>query len=312
MRKLMSAGLAGSIALTVGSCTSKTDKDVVITLPPEPASTTEAPTTAQPFAAKTASLVPQVAAPEYIPGLIQATNGEERARQVQRSIQSQGRNDPFASLPPELQQPSTVIDRPRVPLLRRLPTQVRHLPRLIQQRPTIAYRPKFSPSRQFPAKPTPTRARRLPRLIQQRPTIAYRPKFSPSRQLPAKPTVTVPPLTTPRTSLMALNPKSTTPLPPKQSTPLISTLPPLPAANLANAVKVSGVVVVGSVAHAIVKAPNETSSRHLQVGQRLANGQVLIKRIELKTGFDPIIILEENGIEVAKAIGAAIQTTNPA
>jgi len=72
------------------------------------------------------------------------------------------------------------------------------------------------------------------------------------------------------------------------------------------------VVVVGSVAHVIVKAPNEASSRHLQVGQHVSNGQVLIKRIELKTGFDPLIILEENGIEVAKAIGEAIQTTNPA
>ena len=71
-------------------------------------------------------------------------------------------------------------------------------------------------------------------------------------------------------------------------------------------------VVVGSVAHVIVKAPNEASSRHLQVGQHVSNGQVLIKRIELKTGFAPLIILEENGIEVAKAIGEAIQTTNPA
>ena len=278
MRKLMSAGLAGSIALTVGSCTSKTDKDVVLTLPPEPASTAEAPATAQPFDAKTAPLVPQVAAPESIPGLIQATNGVEQARQVRSSIQRQRRNDPFASLPPKLQQPSTVTDRPNVPPLKRLPT----------------------------------RAKRLPRLIQQRPTIADKPKFSPYIGFPAKPTVTVPPLTKPRTSLTALKPKRTTPLPPKQSTPLISTLSPLPVASLANAVEVSGVVVVGSVAHVIVKAPNEASSRHRQVGQRLSNGQVLIKRLELKTGFDPIIILEENGIEVAKAIGEAIQTTKPA
>ncbi|MBD2077295.1 hypothetical protein H6F86_26135 [Phormidium sp. FACHB-592] len=69
-------------------------------------------------------------------------------------------------------------------------------------------------------------------------------------------------------------------------------------------------VVVGSVAHVIVKAPNEASSRHRQIGQRLANGPVLVKRLELKTGLEPIIILEENGLEVAKAIGAARQTTN--
>ena len=130
-------------------------------------------------------------------------------------------------------------------------------------------------------------------------------------EFPAPPTVTVPPLTQTRTCLTTLKPKRSTPLPPQQSTPLINTLPPLPAASLANAVEVSGVVVVGSVAHVIIKAPNEASSRHRQVGQRLANGQVLIKRLELKTGFEPII-LEENGLEVVKAIGAVRQTTNPA
>ncbi|MBD2074668.1 hypothetical protein H6F86_12370 [Phormidium sp. FACHB-592] len=278
MRKLMSAGLAGSVALTVGSCSSHADKDAVITLPPEPASTTEAPATAEPFAAGTAPLVPQVAAPEYMPGLLQSTNSVEQTRQVRRSIQRQSRTDPFASLPPKLQQPRPVAARPDVPLLRQLPT----------------------------------RARRMPRLIQRRPTLANKPKFSPYIGFPTPPTVTVPPLTQPRTRLTALKPKRTTPLPPKQSTPLLSALPPLPVASLANAVEVSGVVVVGSVAHAIVKAPNEASSRHLQVGQRFSNGQVLIKRIEVKTGFDPIIILEENGIEVAKAIGEAIQDPNPA
>lgn len=269
MHKFVSAGLAGSIAFTVGSCSSNAGKDVVITLPPEPSSTAEAPATEQPFDAKTAPLVPQVASPEYIPGLIQATNGDERARQVQRGIDSQKRSDPFASLPLERQQPST-----------------------------DTYRPSAPPIRQ-----SSTRTRRIPRLIQQRPTIAYRPNFPFSRQFPVKPDVTVPPLTTPRTRITALNPKRTTPFPPNQSTPFISTLPPLPATNLANAVEISGVVVVGSVAHAIVKAPNEANSRHIQVGQRLSNGQVLVKRIELNAGTEPVVIFEENGIEVSRAIG---------
>ncbi|MBW4578230.1 MAG: hypothetical protein KME42_01480 [Tildeniella nuda ZEHNDER 1965/U140] len=268
MHKFVSAGLAGSIALTVGSCSSNADKNVVITLPPEPFSTAEAPATEQPFDAKTAPLVPQVAAPEYIPGLIQATNGDERARQVQRGIDSQKRSDPFASLPLERQQPSTDTYRPSAPPIRRSPTQTKRIPRLIQQRPTIAYRPNFPFSRQFPVKPD----------------------------------VTVPPLT-PRTRITAVKPKRTTPLLPNQSTPFVRTLPPLPSANLANAVEVSGVVVVGSVVHAIVKAPNEANSRHIRVGQRLSDGQVLVKRIELNARTEPVVIFEENGVEVSRAIG---------
>ena len=53
----------------------------------------------------------------------------------------------------------------------------------------------------------------------------------------------------------------------------------------------------------IVKVPNEPTSRYVKIGQRLSNGQVLVKRVDLKQGADPIVILEENGVEVAKAVG---------
>jgi hypothetical protein len=91
---------------------------------------------------------------------------------------------------------------------------------------------------------------------------------------------------------------------------VIKTLPPLPTANLANAVEVSGVVMVGGVAQAIVKAPNEETSRYVRVGQRLSNGQVLVKRIEMNGGSDPIVILEENGVEVSRAVGTAVAAAN--
>jgi len=38
------------------------------------------------------------------------------------------------------------------------------------------------------------------------------------------------------------------------------------------------------------------------VGQQLANGQVLV-RIEINEGGDPIVILEQYGIEVSRAVG---------
>jgi hypothetical protein len=66
---------------------------------------------------------------------------------------------------------------------------------------------------------------------------------------------------------------------------------------------VSGVVVVGGIAEAIVKAPNESTSRYVRAGQRLSNGQILVKRIEVNSGSDPIVVLEQNGIEVSRGVG---------
>lgn len=83
----------------------------------------------------------------------------------------------------------------------------------------------------------------------------------------------------------------------------IKTLPPLPEPTLAQAVEVSGVIVVGGVPQAIVKAPNESTSRYVGAGQRLSNGQILVKRIEMNSGSDPVVILEQNGVEVPRGVG---------
>lgn len=77
----------------------------------------------------------------------------------------------------------------------------------------------------------------------------------------------------------------------------------LPNPALAKAVVVTGVVQVGSSPQAIVKAPLEPSSRYVSPGQRISNGQVLVKRIEVR-GSEPVVILEELGIEVVKFIGS--------
>jgi hypothetical protein len=66
---------------------------------------------------------------------------------------------------------------------------------------------------------------------------------------------------------------------------------------------VTGVIQVGGSYQAIVKAPNEPTSRYIGVGQRLSNGQVLVKRIEINAGGDPVVVLEENGVEVGRTVG---------
>ncbi|MCS6793554.1 MAG: hypothetical protein NZ660_13120 [Oscillatoriaceae bacterium SKYG93] len=80
-------------------------------------------------------------------------------------------------------------------------------------------------------------------------------------------------------------------------------LPPVPQPDVARAVEVSGLVQVGNETQIIVKAPLEPTSRYVKVGQRLANGTVLVKRVEMNEGSEPVVILEENGIEVVKMVG---------
>ncbi|HTL88046.1 MAG TPA: hypothetical protein VL134_01505 [Leptolyngbya sp.] len=91
----------------------------------------------------------------------------------------------------------------------------------------------------------------------------------------------------------------------------IAALPPIPDPTLAKAVQVTGVIVVGNTPQAIVQAPNEATSRYVQVGQRISNGQVLVKRIEMNNGSDPIVIFEQNGVEVARTVGSPATPTTP-
>ncbi len=92
---------------------------------------------------------------------------------------------------------------------------------------------------------------------------------------------------------------------------LVPVLPPPPQPKLAQAVLVSGVVQVGSRPQAIIKVPSEPTSRYVQAGQRLASG-LLVKRIEMNEGSEPVVILEQYGIEVARMVGEAPMGGTPA
>lgn len=96
------------------------------------------------------------------------------------------------------------------------------------------------------------------------------------------------------------------PLPPLGQLPraVVETPPPAlpPTPETATAVAVSGVMELGGELQAIVTAPDEPS-RNVKVGDLLANGAVLVKRIEIGSGGLPVVILEENGYEVARVLG---------
>lgn len=91
-------------------------------------------------------------------------------------------------------------------------------------------------------------------------------------------------------------------IPPSRSGGSDLSLPTLPQPDLARGVQVTGIVSVAGVPRAIVKAPGEAVSRSVSSGERLANGQVLVKRIDLN-GSEPLVILEQYGTEVAVGVG---------
>ncbi|MHC5594559.1 MAG: hypothetical protein ACYTXC_01055 [Nostoc sp.] len=134
------------------------------------------------------------------------------------------------------------------------------------------------------------------------PTIALNPKKNNVSSVP-KPKKVNPTLT-------SVLPKV---LPQVVSNPtLVSVLPAPAQPELARAVLVTGVVLISKEPQAIIKVPDEPTSRYVQAGQRLADG-VLVKRIEMNQGYNPIVILEQYGIEVPKMVGeGAVNSTRPA
>ena len=114
------------------------------------------------------------------------------------------------------------------------------------------------------------------------PSLPKLPTASPPRPKPTKP--------------IAVQPVKPAPLP-----PVIP--PPPPQPDLARGVVVLGVIEAGNQLQAIVQVPNEATSRYISEGQRLSDGQVLVKRIEINAGAEPLVILEQNGVEVTRTVG---------
>ena len=73
--------------------------------------------------------------------------------------------------------------------------------------------------------------------------------------------------------------------------------------TLAQDVVISGLYEAGGRTRLIVQAPEENTSRYVEVGQYLSNGQVLIKSIDRNHFPTPMVTLEQSGVEVIKTIG---------
>jgi hypothetical protein len=87
--------------------------------------------------------------------------------------------------------------------------------------------------------------------------------------------------------------------------PPLAPLPTLPRPTLAEAVVVTGVVTIGNENFAVVTT--SAGSQYVRAGQRVADGQVLVKRIDMR-GSEPFVVLEENGIEISRPVGGPSPT----
>jgi hypothetical protein len=97
---------------------------------------------------------------------------------------------------------------------------------------------------------------------------------------------------------VAAVPPPTLPAPVIPPSPSVAPTPPI-----AETIAVSGVVQAGSRTSIIVQVPHESSTRYAVVGDYLANGRVLVKRIETQ-GSEPMVVLEQNGVEFIKSVGS--------
>lgn len=251
MHRLSTITFVGLLALTTAGCSS--DKE----------SNASAPSAPQPDAkvfVKPPMVQQMAGAMSSVPVLIQPTNGNQRAKQVQK-----GRQDPFAGLfaqaglsVPATTSPGTVPQLPSFPV-----SEGRQVvPGGSGSRSSVGRQSSGSnPSKQ---------------------------QANPNRR---------------NTGSQASTGQSI-PLPPPVPDSSETVLPPpLQEPDLASNVAVTGVIQIGSETQAIVQVPNEGTSRYVRVGQRLSNGQVLVKRIEMNEGSDPVVILEQYGTEVARAVG---------
>ncbi len=272
------------IAITVLALTgcSSSEQASTPTPTPNPTPTSTPATSSQAFnnpVVPAKSQASGVVALVATPNLIQSTNAIQRAGDV-----AKGRPDPFAQIiaspPPIITNTNTVGIVPRRP--------VPSLPPLARVT-TVSTRPRIrsaviSSRVQVPFVP----ARRIPRTAI---AIAKLPKpIMPGRGFtPVLPRV-----------MPQVVPNPT----------LVSVLPPTPQPELARAVAVTGVVMVGRDPQAIIRVPTEPTSRYVQAGDRLSNG-LYVKRIEMNEGSDPVVIFEQFGIEVARMVGegAAVPTT---
>jgi hypothetical protein len=247
---------------------------------PTPSSAPTSPAASQPFNNPVVAAKPGSQAPDTIvgtPNLIQTTNATERLLVVSKAGSER---DPFAQItPPYPTVSNNTEERKSVPVLPGVPTGNSG-----NSGSRVAVVVSKSKTRSQ-VLTTSTRVPYIPYIPRRKITTVASIKRGFTPVLPK-----IMPQVVPNTSLIAV-------------------LPPAMQPELAKGVVVTGVVMVGRTPQAIIKVPTEPTSRYVQAGDRLSGG-LLVKRIEMNEGSDPIVIFEQFGIEVARMVGEG--ATSPA
>ena len=296
MGRNLKIAVAAFLALAIASCASEGEQASNPT--PTPNSAVKPPSAIQSFKNPVVPAKQPPLVASTTPNLIQSTNATERVIVV-----SKGRTDPFGQIfsPTYTTTPNTNTNtntntNNNMPAFGR---SVPVLPPLPAARGTIiTSRRRTTPSAVISAKTT---IPRKPQLLRAQKNKINKGAIAsakiPNRLKPSRGFTPVVPKVLP---LVVPNPT------------LVSVLPPPVQPELARAVIVTGVVLIGQEPQAIIRVPNEPTSRYVQAGQRLANG-VLVKRIEINEGSNPVVIFEQYGMEVARNVGESpINAASPA
>ncbi|MGL4882841.1 MAG: hypothetical protein ACRC8K_17545 [Waterburya sp.] len=88
--------------------------------------------------------------------------------------------------------------------------------------------------------------------------------------------------------------------------------PPVEAVDptLAKNVIISGLYEANGTTKLIVQESEESGSRYVDIGERIVDGQVLVKSVNANSSPTPLVILEQSGVQVSKAIGEVPEETN--
>jgi hypothetical protein len=288
MGKYSNIAVAAVMALAITGCTSEGDQasNPNPTSTATPSTTPASPSASQPFNNPVVAGKQQSQSPATIvgtPNLIQTTNPTERLLVVSKGGTER---DPFAQITPPLPKVPSETQGKLVPVVSGVPTPSSVV--VVASKTKVRSAVLTSSTRKPYIPPSYVAQRKAGTVVAQRKaiTVAARGKA-----------ITV-----------AKAGSGFTPVLPKimpqvvPNTSLISVLPPAAQPELAKGVVVTGVVMVGRTPQAIIKVPTEATSRYVQSGDRLGGG-LLVKRIEMNEGSDPIVIFEQFGIEVARMVG---------
>ncbi|MCL2923988.1 MAG: hypothetical protein MGF17_04990 [Trichodesmium sp. MAG_R04] len=346
MRKLLLKAVVSILSLWISGCESlpflKNRDSSTTNIPKDsPTPKVEAPESPSPkptngvFPSSDISQKPKTAI-----DLIRSTNPNERIKSLEQGIptnttsQAQtsiptipNTKDPFSGLP-TIPVPSTITNGDE-PIFTQLPEvssqQVPDVPNLPETfgglgEPRPEPSPEWDRERDVPKTDNKSPSPKIPNPMEEtpipptptiQPSVLREPDASKPLDLPSSSTQQVPSL--PELPIQPTPPTQWSgpgfpPPPPPQPLPPPPPPPP-PDTTIANGIEVSGVVQVGSQKQIIVKVPTELTSRYVKIGENLANGKVLVKRVNLNKGALPIVVFEQSGVEIAKEVGSKPKTT---